>query len=401
VAEFFPTSVADPTPFEATARAIYSYETTRPTSPQEVTVSRAATEWSGYKRQPERCCFYIGFTIYIPKVERRDLSIYKAKNLELRGTRAIPDSTRQQVAAILNQPYEDIHFQGVGHAKRESELAVATRFGKEYSENNMGFGEGRVLYMVDRMETAPEQSLFVLEEPETSLHEEAQYRLTKYFLDVCLRRHHQLILSTHSSVILEALPAEARKLLLRDPAGVTAYSGISSTRARAVLSGGAQRALNVCVEDDFASQVLTELIRAEDPGLLKAIRIHAIGSKNDVRDGIKLLRRLGYRAMGIRDGDVGAATTDGLYSLPGTRPPECEVFNNPVVTQAMQDHFQVDIPTLLATRAQTNHHSLPQLIANAGETQVDAVIVLASKAYVTSVPENQRRVIVRQIEALA
>ena len=46
----------------------------------------------------------------------------------------------------------------------------------------MGFGEGRVLYIVDKLESAPQQSLFVLEEPETSLHENAQYELAKYLL---------------------------------------------------------------------------------------------------------------------------------------------------------------------------------------------------------------------------
>lgn len=76
----------------------------------------------------------------------------------------------------------------------------------------MGFGEGRTLYLVDLLENSPEQSLFVIEEPETSLHEHAQHELAKYLLDVCFRRHHQVILSTHSDQILSALPSASRLL---------------------------------------------------------------------------------------------------------------------------------------------------------------------------------------------
>ncbi len=76
IAQFFPVSVADPLPFDQDARVVYTLDSNVPTAPQEVTVSRAASEWSGYKRQPERYCYYIGFTLYIPKVERRDMSVY-------------------------------------------------------------------------------------------------------------------------------------------------------------------------------------------------------------------------------------------------------------------------------------------------------------------------------------
>jgi predicted ATPase len=283
VAQFFPISVADPLPFDQNARVIYTLESNVATAPQDVTVSRAASEWSGYKRQPERYCFYIGFTLYIPKVERRDMSVYGGRKLQLMEKRTVTQKVRDTVARILNQAYEDVHFQGVSHGKRTSELAMLIKNGQQYSENNMGFGEGRVLHLVSLMEEAPAHSLFVLEEPETSLHEEAQHRLVHYLFDVCDRRGHQIIFSTHSSEMLDALPSEARLLLYRDSQGVSAYKGLSSTRTGAILSGGVQRALTVCVEDKFGQRLLREIIRAVDPALLKAIAIVPIGSQDDVR----------------------------------------------------------------------------------------------------------------------
>lgn len=68
IKDFFPVSPADPKPISDDAKVTYHFETDDQKKPQEVTVSRANSAWSGYKRQPERHCYYVGFTVYIPKV---------------------------------------------------------------------------------------------------------------------------------------------------------------------------------------------------------------------------------------------------------------------------------------------------------------------------------------------
>lgn len=399
VVQFFPASVADPSPFTDQARAVYTLETNLAATPQEVTVSRAAaaSKWSGYKRQPERYCFYIGFTLYIPKVERRDMSIYGGKQLVLKAKREVSAEVSQKVAHILNQAYEDVHFQAVSHGGKESELGILKRYGKQYSENNMGFGEGRILHLVSLMEEAPQQSLFVLEEPETSLHEEAQYRLVQYLLDVCLRKNHQIIFSTHSSVMLEALPQEARMLLYRDAIGVSAYRGISSTRARAILSGGEQRALTVCVEDVFAKNLLRALIRSEDAALLKVIGIEAIGSNAAVREAVKLLTRLNRKAIGVRDGDTGPAPGEKLFSLPGTKPPEKEVFEHPAVITRLAAVFSMSLEAMQTAITGANHHDVSDKLAGLAEVDKGHLEGVAISEYVEHVDQPMRQALVRAI----
>lgn len=386
VKDFFPSSVLDPSPFSTTAEVVYSYQTTNPAQPQEVTVSRASTEWSGYKRQPERLCYYVGFTLYLPKNERRDLSIYRATKLELRAENPVSSEVSSWVAQILNQPYEKIHFQRVGHGTRESELGVARKFGASYSENHMGFGEGRVLYMVSLMEGAPEQSLFVLEEPETSLHEEAQFRLARYLLEVANRRHHQIIITTHSNAMLEALPPEARTFLYRSKDGVAVYPGITSTRARAILSGGFQKALTVAVEDQFAKYVLEAIIRKSDASLLKAINIEPLGAADAVKSGVALIRKIGHKAIGVRDGDMPSAPSDGLFVLPGTLPPEKEVFSSAPVQKMILEEFGVDVGSYLLANPVDDHHILPRAIASAAETSEENMSCCAVRAYAHSLP---------------
>jgi len=384
VRDFFPASQADPNPFSPDSSVIYEYNTDDPENPQRLTVARATTEWSGYKRQPERSCFYIGFTLYIPKVEQRDLSVTHGKNIELGMRRLIDDDTRQRVGRILGQQYEGLHFQSISHRHSQAELGIATRYGAQYSENNMGFGEGRTLYMVDLLENSPEQSLFVIEEPETSLHGNAQHELTKYLVDVCNRRHHQIILTTHSSTVLEALPSDARVMIVRDQRGVAAFPGMSAAHGRSILSGGRDRALSILVEDGVAKLLLTEILRRLDPEMLRCVQILRVGDKKAVRSAVKLMERIERPCAAVRDADVGQARVEGLFSFPGTRPPEQEIFSNPHVQAYIQREFNVNVADFWIQRDVTNHHEYNDALASEVNVLPDYLATSVIKVYIES-----------------
>jgi predicted ATPase len=289
------------------------------------------------------------------------------------------------MARIIGHPYDDVTFQGVSHKGNKSEVGIATRLGYSYSENNMGFGEGRILYTVDILETSPKQSLFILEEPETSLHESAQYEFTKYLLDVCLRRKHQIILSTHSSVIINALPSEARKLILRDDDGVEIKNSISSNQVRSILSSGHVRQLDICVEDLFAKVLLTEVIRSKKKELLKAVAIHEIGDKNAVREAVKVLNKTGKKAIAVRDADVGSAPQDALHSFPGTEPPEKEVFKHPDVKAFLNEKYEFNVDWILKKTDTTNHHNFAKCLALEAETEESVIRTVAIEHYILKI----------------
>jgi len=385
IKDFFPISSADPKPISDAAKVIYSYETDDHKKPQEVTITRANSAWSGYKRQPERHCYYVGFTVYIPKVERRDLSIYGGATLQFTEKREIDVEVIKKMARIIGHKYDDVTFQGVSHKGKESEVGIASRLGYSYSENNMGFGEGRILYTVDKLETSPGQSLFILEEPETSLHESAQYEFAKYLLDVCNRRHHQIILSTHSSVIINALPSEARKLLLRDGTGVDIRNKISSNQVRSILSSGHVRQLDICVEDIFAKVLLTEVIRIKKNDLLKAVAIHNIGDKDAVREAVRVLNKTGKKAIAVRDADVGAAPQDSLYSFPGDEPPEKEVFTHPAVKALLKTKYGLDVDWVLERDEITDHHEFAKCLASEAEAEESVIRTTAIDRYIQEI----------------
>lgn len=384
VAHFFPVSAADPHPFVADAEVHYTYATEGSSAPQQLTVKRAAKEWSGYKRQPQRATHYIGFTQFIPKVERRDMSVYGARTLELGETHQLQPQAAQHVARILGLPYDRLAFTDVRTTTKSAKLAMASRGGRTYSENHMGFGEGRVVYMVNTLETAPPQSLILLEEPETSLHGDAQVRLAQYLVDVAHRRGHQIILTTHSAAILGQLGRESVVYLRRTPENdVTATHGLSTYQIDSHLQreGRTPDGITICVEDAFARCLTTWIFRTTDPDLLSGCAFLAIGGGQEIPAAVKLLRDAKRRTVGLSDGDMPHDGTDGVITLPGSLPPEKEVFFH----SAVKDYFaaapfNLDITETLAGVA--DHHDYAKVIADRLMLDPTAIASDACRAYV-------------------
>lgn len=70
---------------------------------------------------------------------------------------------------------------------------------------NEGFGYNQLIFILERIATAPEASTIFLEEPEISLHPKAQYRLGKFLARVSREINKQLIITTHSSDLLSGI----------------------------------------------------------------------------------------------------------------------------------------------------------------------------------------------------
>jgi predicted ATPase len=386
VKDFFPVSAADPEPFSPQGQVVYSYCVQRGADPQQVTVSRKAREWSGYKRQSERACYHIGFTQFLPKVERRDFSIYGGHVLRLGESRALSEEAAANVSKILALPYEQLDFTEVSHYARTAELAMATRNGQRYSENHMGFGEGRVVYVVNTMEAAPAQSLFVLEEPETSLHGDAQCRLARYLVEVAGRRGHQIILTTHGAEMLRQLSRESVVYLRRHPDGtLSATTGLSTYQVDSYLlsEGRPIGGTTICVEDSFARYLTIEILRQCDPDLLAGCSIITIGGGREIPAAVKLLRGAGLRTVGLSDGDMNDHGEGAVMSLPGSRAPEIEVFTDPAVAEHFANSpYKIALDEILAPVS--DHHDYVAVIARKLMLEESYVATDACRAYAST-----------------
>ncbi len=262
----------------------------------------------------------------------------------------------------------------------------------------MGFGEGRVFYTVTSLETAPEQSLFILEEPETSLHEHAQFEFARYLIDVCIRRKHQIIITTHSRAILSALPRESRKLLYREGNIVKVSDRTSTAEATGVLSLGMSQSKILLVEDSKAKTLLNEIIRKYKPALLRGIKISFVGNDDVVASLTKQLRNEGHAVLGVRDGDKGEDKKLGLLKLPGKQCPEREIFSNNDVQQYLLTEYDFNFQNWLTLNHESDFHDWPSDIAREISKSEEGLWEQLCTIYAKSIPFDQIEKLLAEIE---
>lgn len=132
----------------------------------------------------------------------------------------------------------------------------------EYSEAFAGSGESAVARLVHAISSSDNSCLFLLDEPETSLHPGAQQELLRYLLSAVRAKKLQVIISTHSPAFVRHLPAEAvRVLSFDDASAVRVYENVAADEAFFELGHPAENTIGIIVED-MLSKVLLESVAA-------------------------------------------------------------------------------------------------------------------------------------------
>lgn len=127
----------------------------------------------------------------------------------------------------------------------------------KYSEAFAGSGEVAIVSAVIKLLAAPQFSLVLLDEPETSLHPGAQRRFLQFLLDCVLKKGMQIVISTHSPEFVDQLPDDAIKVLDLTPNGrTTVVNRSSSLVAFNRLGAKSPGRIRVIVEDELACQIV-------------------------------------------------------------------------------------------------------------------------------------------------
>lgn len=149
---------------------------------------------------------------------------------------------------------------------RRNLLFAAQEGGPTYSELHMAAGE-RALLRLSREIAHLKGALVLIDEIEAGLHPWAQELLMLHLQDLALRRDFQIIVTTHSSVVLDSVPAEARIFLERDDKGHVTISPPHRDIIQTALYGRSGETLRLLCEDDAAEGVVRGVIDRLTPQL--------------------------------------------------------------------------------------------------------------------------------------
>jgi len=275
----------------------------------------------------DRPVLYFGIQRTVPAGERREFKKFATINYQFTGsTVALQQTIQNQVAKILGKDVS--RFQRADISQKE-QFYIGGDGTITYSEFHFGAGESSVLRMVSLIESAPENALVLIEEIENGLHPVAVRRMVEYLMDVATRRSIQSIFTTHSEDALGPLPHEA----IWSSIDGKAQQGRVSIEALRAITGRIDETMAIFVEDVFAKEWVSAIIRNSAPahideigiyavsGQSRAVNIHLGHQDNPALDGM-------LKSLCILDGDSSEREDLGksILKLPG-QVPESEVFN--------------------------------------------------------------------------
>ncbi|MGR3913432.1 MAG: AAA family ATPase [Gammaproteobacteria bacterium] len=137
----------------------------------------------------------------------------------------------------------------------KSLLFVDKKDGAAYSELHMASGERAILRLAREIAQL-ENALVLIDEVEAGLHPRVQQLLMLHLQQLALRNNLQIIVTTHSPVVLDAVPRNARIFLNRDEQGKVAVSPAYRDIIQDALYGRSHEVLNLLCEDDVAEGIL-------------------------------------------------------------------------------------------------------------------------------------------------
>lgn len=158
-------------------------------------------------------------------------------------------------------------------------LFLVERNAVAYSGFNMGAGENAVVSILLDLLCAGPGTLMVIDEIELGLHAKAQKEFIQILKEICKANKCQVICSTHSDIILNALPPEGRFFIQQQSNQTNVIPEISAEYAFGKLAGQDSNELDVFVEDEVSKEIIRNIVPMR---IRERIQIYDIGSDQAV-----------------------------------------------------------------------------------------------------------------------
>lgn len=181
--------------------------------------------------------------------------------------------------------------------------------------------------LVHAIISAPEKSLILLDEPETSIHPKAQQRLQEFLLKQIIYKKHQIIISTHSPTMIDNLPPEAIKVMYVDPTDnrIRILPKSFPEEAFEIIGTTNAHELKIYVEDALSKVIVDVYINRFAVHLANLIKVEVIPG------GAGTIMRNFVSSSAVR------SESNVVYLFDGDQ----KMHNRPIIDQEMRDKLSV------------------------------------------------------------
>lgn len=222
-------------------------------------------------------------------------------------------------------------------------LFAAQEGGAAYSESHMAAGERAILRLSQEI-TQLKEALVLIHEVEAGLHPWVQQLLMLHLQQLALRNDLQIIVTSHSPVVLNAVPSNGRIFLDRaDISGEVVVRPAYRDLIQNALYGRSAETIKLLCEDEIAEGILEgifDFLLPKEGMNRETIRIGRDTGANQFPMHAETLRKFGQIQNTVfvldgdqRDGDIAlkiqdaAKNTVSILFLPGSGAPESWVWD--------------------------------------------------------------------------
>lgn len=275
----------------------------------------------------DRFTLFFGIERTVPTGEKSQFKQLRSSTYQhSAGFQNIDEEIIKQVGHILGKNFNGYKMTPYGN---ERFFIGLSQQNDEYSEFHFGAGESSIIRMVYEIESAPKNSIILIEEIENGLHPIATARMVEYLIDVAERKSIQTIFTTHSDYALLPLPNEAIWACVNGKL----HQGKLSVESLRAISGRIDKKLVIFVEDTFAKSWVESILRChlKEDNFIQ-IEVHALagdGNAIKIHDNHRQNPAISSKSICIIDGDSLQKDdkSKNIFRLPG-KSPEREVFDS-------------------------------------------------------------------------
>ena len=313
----------------------------------------------------DRPIMFFGIERTVPAGEKTKYKKLMSPSYNHQGrTIGIENSVATQVEHVLGK---DVHQFQVANIGVEEDFFIGSNNGVNYSEFHFGAGESSVIRMIKEIETAPDNSLILIEEIENGLHPVATQRMVEYLIDVSQRKGIQTIFTTHSDYALKPLPNEGIWACIN---GKLQQGKLNVETLRAV-SGRVDEKLAIFVEDSFAKNWVDAILREKLGENYRQIGVYAVagdGNAVNIHKSHKNNPSIKFKSLCVIDGDSNQVDNSelGIFRLPGKQP-ELAVYED-VVGRLDKD---IALLTVSCQRAPESQETVRKVVEETLKTNRD------------------------------
>lgn len=266
-------------------------------------------KWNDFNTRKFKNVVYLGINRIVPPSESSAHRSYKRAFEAEEIPADILNRIKDLAGRIFGKNYSSLRI--LSH--NSYRLFLVARNEISYSGFNMGAGENAVISILLELLLAGPGTLLVIDEIELGLHARAQKEFITVLKEICCNNKCQVICSTHSDIILSALPPEARFFIQNQGTKTSITCGVSAEYAFGKLAGENTHELAIFVEDEVGKAVIANTLPLH---MRERVELYTIGSDQAILKQMAARYREGkLNFIAFLDGDKRTAHNTQLQQI--------------------------------------------------------------------------------------